>query len=78
VGVLSLSESQESNIMADKIRRYNKVSLQSVISELTEWVGQTEEAMETAEDAGNQERVEELEARRDSLQDAVDALEEIE
>jgi len=64
--------------MADKIRRYNKVSLQSVISELTEWVGQTEEAMETAEDAGNQERVEELEARRDSLQDAVDALEEIE
>ena len=62
--------------MAGKTRRYNKVSLQSVIDELTEWVGQTDEARDAAED--DQERVNELQNRYDRLQDAIDALEEIE
>lgn len=64
--------------MAGKTRRYNKVSLQSVIDELTEWVGQTDEARDAAEDRDDQERVNELQNRYDRLQDAIDALEEIE
>jgi septal ring factor EnvC (AmiA/AmiB activator) len=64
----------------DKITRYNIKSVQSMIAQLEAWIEQTEETLGNAEDAEypNEERIDKLNERLASLEQAKDALEEIE
>lgn len=64
----------------DKITRYNIKSVQSMIAQLEAWIEQTEETLGNAEDADypNEERIDKLNERLASLEQAKEALEEIE
>ena len=59
--------------------RYNVRSLQTVIDQLKGWMDQTEDTLGNAQDADypNDERIESLENRLSSLEEARDALQAI-
>ena len=66
--------------MNQKARRYNRRSLTSVIAELKAWMTQVENTINNMEssESVNEERLNTLQNRLDSLSEAVEALEGIE
>ena len=65
--------------MNQKARRYNRRSLTSVIAELKAWMTQVENTINNMEssESVNEERLNTLQSRLDSLSEAVEVLEGI-